>query len=56
MHSGLQRLTISQGRFRHLDLMWIKGDETAKAYFDEIIDDFALRKGTESVVSINVFV
>jgi len=30
--------------------------ETAKAYFDEIIDDFASMKGTESVALISIFV
>jgi len=30
--------------------MRIKRDKTAKAYFDEIIDDFASMKGTESVL------
>jgi len=30
--------------------MRIESDETTKAYFDEIIDYFALNKGTEGVV------
>jgi len=40
-----QRLTISQGRLCDLD--WWERDETAKAYFDEIIDDFASVKARE---------
>jgi len=36
--------------------MRIERDETAKAYFDEIIEDFCLDKGTESVALISNFV
>jgi len=32
---------MSQGRFCDLALMRIERDETAKANFDEIVDDFA---------------
>jgi len=36
--------------------MRIERDERALAYFDEIIDDFCLIKGTENVVFIGIFV
>jgi len=35
------RASMSQGRFCDLALMRIERDETAKANFDEIVDDFA---------------
>jgi len=36
--------------------MRIERDETAKAYFDEIIDEFASIKARKSVVLISIFV
>jgi len=39
--AGLHLLTISQGRLCDIALMRTERDETARVYFDEIIDEFA---------------
>jgi len=47
---------MRHGRFCDQAMMRMERDETTKAYFDEIIDDFASIKGAESVVLISTFV
>ena len=46
-------LTISQGRLRDIALMRIERDGTTKAYFDEIIDEFASIKARKLLFCFN---